>query len=170
MRNPDYSSYIRRYGQDFSSLTTGASIRGFIPPEGPAQFPLNSDIAPGHLLKDQNGINYMVADTAKAPGYLAAYLYQYLFTASITRRDTSHRDAFGYSSGQSTIIESVPVIVSHNQKRALVPVTAPVRPGDLLAVSDSTYAVLDVASGDFPGFKLLSIAIQGASGMVAKMQ
>lgn len=155
-----YSRGINKHGRDFCNLSTSATIRGYLPSEGPAQFQLDAVVAPGDCLKAQaERKQYIVTNTAAANGYLAVSLLPYHLTCSISRT-SADQNTFGRSTQEAKILaNSVAIIISHNQQRATVPISINVQQGDSIQVSTgSLYQVMQVLKGDNPGVMFMAIA------------
>lgn len=138
MRRSTFDHIIRRGGQTFQNLTTGATVIGSTHSSEPAMFVHDSELAVGDLLKDPNDWTYIVGTIKAEPGYLAVNLIRYRLTCSIWRIISDPVDDFGRAASPDYQLHSEgnAIIFAPGAKRAQMPISAEVRVNDIVEVPD----------------------------------
>jgi len=154
---------IKRSGSDLTNRSTGATLRAILKADDASLFLQSADVAPGQVIENPaDGKSYLVADVNDRPGHKLVFMFPSHHSATITRR-SSHKDGFGRSTGHPVVIANeVPIILSSNRRRIILPIGTNIQAGDLLTFGSETFDVALVNNFyDWPGF--ISLVVVSSS-------
>jgi hypothetical protein len=167
-----YNTVVRRTGLTFQNLTTDTKVQGALQPNGPAIFRHDADINNGDVLRDQQGIAYIIDFIKNDLDHKTVCLVETSLYCDIYRPADGPRDAFGKPVDEPVLIKTgVPIAMHTGQKRCQLPTTIDVKQGDMISIpkNSDTYRVQAVSRVNSAGVVELAITRQDITEMLSKM-